>query len=445
MSVDFTYHVRVGVHVWEGAAGDPWEYGPLDGLTITNSLTDSPLWPSPEAPPECRFQLIAPNATELADVALGTPVAVKVTFAPGKMAAFAGRVADLTSVAHPLGLIYTLNCLDYSADLREETVGGVAYPQENILERVNRILTEAGQPVPAQPPRSPDQQWPIEVAIIAAREPEAANAYDLIDHTLSQWAVEFYQEFTETQGYGRAQLVAQTSTQTGEWLGWRYQMAYELVGYSGVLALENVAGVWELQAVAGPTVFPADAVDYGATWAITKATQPTRVTLVAEQLLTGSAVLIADQGVVPPINAELSCELTSSYYAEKVPAMYLPDPRLGSSAWTADAFTLYLEQLEPGKLLPGLGSLVTVSGLPEDQTPSGRSWYTAMLSSWTLTVANESPVYTFQLSRPGTGPTYTSDLLQWNSPALQAAPKARWSTMDPTMTWRDLYLASPIT
>lgn len=123
-------------------------YGLADPLTITQQLAANDRLPqSHPLPDECSFQLIAPDATTYANLALGDPVAVKLyaqANLTGNLVAFYGRIATLSSRPHDLGVIYSVGCVDYLADLAEIQVGGtVAWPAEYTRDRVSRIMAEA--------------------------------------------------------------------------------------------------------------------------------------------------------------------------------------------------------------------------------------------------------------------------------------------------------------
>lgn len=129
-------------------------YGLADPLTITQRIADSPLGilAHPE-PDEATFALIAPDSSTYADIQLGHGVAITIypvnDLAGTPVATFNGRIAGLQGDPHPLGILLTFSCVDYTADLAEIQVGAVNYPVEGVDVRLARVLAEAGVPVPS--------------------------------------------------------------------------------------------------------------------------------------------------------------------------------------------------------------------------------------------------------------------------------------------------------
>lgn len=125
-------------------------YGLADPLAITQALTAGERLPiSHPLPEELTFHLIAPDAATYAGVSIGDPVVAAVYTGngfTGSNVVFYGRIASLAADPHDLGVIYTVTCLDYLADLAAYTVGAVAYPAEAAKLRMDRMVAEAGLP-----------------------------------------------------------------------------------------------------------------------------------------------------------------------------------------------------------------------------------------------------------------------------------------------------------
>jgi hypothetical protein len=65
---------------------------------------------------------------------------------------FYGRVATMTAEGHDLGVMLSLSCVDYTADLATLQVGGsVAWPIETALARLTRLFGELGLTTPTLP------------------------------------------------------------------------------------------------------------------------------------------------------------------------------------------------------------------------------------------------------------------------------------------------------
>lgn len=455
--VAYTYRVKVGSHEWEAATSDTADYGPVDGLQIIRKLRDSDLWPAPEDPAECRFQLVVASTADVPDVQLGAAVAVEYyTERPSEPGlpylrqSFYGRVAELTSSPHDLGTLLTLNCLDYTADLREPTVGGaVAYPAEAVWSRVFRVMAEAGYNVGVEdyPPGStifPSVVGPQ----LAARDPEAANLYDLVDGYLAQWAADYGYASSSANYRGRARMGLVPSVSNDQLFGFFLHPYFERPIYTGPLRLELVGGVYTAVPADNPAaaprtqIIPATQLDFSAVYAQTKADSPTRVTVAGDKFTVGEAQVTADLGVTPPIVATIDgVQLTNLADATTLAALYLPE-YLPADRWVADTFLRHLELGGAAAAnanqdtIPPLGTLILVSLLDAAQNPTGRSWFAGQLSGYTFTIADKRPTVAFQLRRSDFAPP-NSGVVTWQSAVLAGVT---WANIDPTMTWDDLRL-----
>lgn len=440
----------VGPHTWDGAQGDPWAYGPVDGLQLMHKVTDSLTYPSAPEAAEARFQVIVPTAQAGEGMELGAPVAVELVVDGGVAATFHGRVGDVTAEPHSLGMLYTLNCLDYVADLRETTVGEVAWPAERIWDRVVRILAEAGYEEPAIQLVGglPPQPSPY----VGPREASPADALSLVDQYLSQWPVEYFTSHTEAFGYGRPYLIAVADPDTRVFSHWAVRVTPEFPSYSAPLGMywNATSGRWELEVrrlsvggvpVLPAGVIPASEVDWSSKWAITKADAATRVTL-SGTFTVGERLVVADSGVVPPVNAQMEVELADVDVAQRLALMYLPEGT-PTSRWTADEFTWHLALADDRDVnVPDLADVVTVWDLDPTRTPTGRRWYTAQVASYVLEVADSRPVLKFTLRRPDLEANGNVQLATWDSPGSDVGPDPTWDTVAPGITWDDFKLVN---
>lgn len=131
-------------------------YGLADPLIIRQALAaDARLPLSHPTPDEATVTLIAPNSTTYASLQVGDPVGIQIypqAAYAGTPAEFYGRVATITGQGHDLGVIYTISCVDYTADLGSVQVGGtVAWPIESGVARITRLFGELGIPMPTLP------------------------------------------------------------------------------------------------------------------------------------------------------------------------------------------------------------------------------------------------------------------------------------------------------
>ena len=443
--VSYHYRVRVGPYEWTGNTGDPADYGPVDGLQIIRKLVDTPLWPAQRDTDECRFQLIVESTADVDAIELGTPVYVQITRPVGGAVkeGFAGRVAELTAVPHSLGMLLTLNCLDYTADLRGVTVGAEPWPQESIWDRVVRVIGLASPlPVSVLPTPPGSGIFPINVPDVMPRDVDAQDCWELVQGYLDQWAVDYgyLPSSLQYRGLARMNVVPQNDVD-GNLTGWQLQPSFDIPGYTGPLRLELRGGLWTAVPVdtgsASGRVIDGDTVDVAATFAITKADTPTRVAVGGTGLF-GEYVVTADLGVVPPVNAELTdAELLGPVPALLLANMYLPG-ELPVSRWMADSFTWHMELDAAGAIPINLGALVTVGDIPTDQNPNQREWYAGQVSASTFTIADKRPTYVFTMRRPDfdVPPTGTAS---WSSSAI-VTNDVKWNTVNPRDTWDDYRL-----
>lgn len=431
--VQYAYSVTVGGYSWDGETSDPAGYGPVDGLQVVRKLVETDLWPAPADVAECRFQLIAPDAATLADLEVGLPVVVE--YDDGTLpivdpnVSFAGRVAEVTSQAHDLGVLYTLSCLDYNADLRQIDVGLVDYPAEDIQARIQRICDEAGLPVTFI-----SAAQLVNVPPIAARTAEPAKLYDLLMTYTRQWPMQF--EFI-------ADIVTGPDACSFDYDGTTVTIRVVDTDptYSAFLELENVGGL--VTAVTPSTstavgMVQADEVDFSSSYAITKADAVNAVTVSGSKTGADASVTYS-LGVEPVVTARVEdVELTDIADYHLLAQAYLPND-VPVVRWVADEFTWYLELGQDHATtceLPDLRGVVTVAGIDPDRNPTQRDWYTGQLVEYTFTLADKRPTYAFQLRRPDFTTAQGTSVLKWNSPALSSL-SATWATLNPQDTWDD--------
>lgn len=137
----------MGSYSLSSNSGDPASYGLIDPLDIRQSLPTADLAPLVQCnPDEATITVLAPDPFAYS-FSLGDQVRVTMysSWTPGgSNVAFFGRVAQLQAQPHKMGVLYTLQCVDYLADLAELKAGHADYPVESSLTRVNRMLAENG-------------------------------------------------------------------------------------------------------------------------------------------------------------------------------------------------------------------------------------------------------------------------------------------------------------
>lgn len=146
MSAEWRVEADIGVYSIGAQDDDPAGYGLADPLELRFSLPTDDLAPLVQADPaEATLSVIAPDASTYA-FRIGDQVRVAVysNHSGGNNYAFFGRIAQLGAKPHDLGILYTIQCVDYLADIAELKAGHVDYPLESSFDRVNRMLAENG-------------------------------------------------------------------------------------------------------------------------------------------------------------------------------------------------------------------------------------------------------------------------------------------------------------
>lgn len=146
MTSPYRVEAAIGAYTLAAQDGDPVGYGLADPCVVSFGLPNADLAPLVQRnSDEATVSVIAQDATTYS-FNIGDQVRVTIysNHSGGNNYAFFGRVAALTAQPHDLGILYTLSCVDYLADLAELKAGRVDYPAEPSWDRVNRMLAENG-------------------------------------------------------------------------------------------------------------------------------------------------------------------------------------------------------------------------------------------------------------------------------------------------------------
>lgn len=232
--------------VWDIQKGDPAAYGPVDGLTIGWKLPDNAAYPSQPEIPYATFQVIVASAADFAGIDVGTPVSIHVWDQPASfktpagwldgsgaglpvpVATFGGRITELRAEPHPLGMLYSVSCLDYLVDLSDTQVSAddqTGWPGESLENRITRLVNLAdddgnlfgGVPWDVANLDGPIPGWGISWGNTA---PPLAPVLDHIVKYLSQYVHYGYMDPNMPQGGARGILLANTLTTGLYGYGW---------------------------------------------------------------------------------------------------------------------------------------------------------------------------------------------------------------------------------
>lgn len=419
-------------------------YGLADPLVVKQVLANDPRLPlSHPEPDEATVTLIGATGATYSFITLGDPVAIIVwpqaAFA-GTPVTFYGRVAAMSSESHKLGVKLTLNCVDYTADLRELTVGAGAWPQEDAVTRAQRIMGEAGLPLPS-PFRIPagwlvggSEGWQ------AARAAGKTDAYTAMVDTLNGSPVGAFSDETFTSvspvvvyrrpyvvpkivGAAEAGLLDEAGPfQLREGAPWSRR-----VSYAPPARVSNLAGVRTVTVAAadsspttGAPIIDGGRVTFAPTFSQRKGEGLANVTTVTDgvgnvltfdwrtapsgdaiggspSFLTLALPAVDGPAIVQAFTATVNAtadpdELTSQVVGYRSP--FRPPP----ASWLVEPIS-WQAWAEPSPWRrPELTELLTVSRATAALLPLNREWVTGLVSGTTLTISKGRPVIDVDLA-----------------------------------------------
>lgn len=446
MSQQWAVKAWAGAYSWTVLDNDPAGYGLASPLTIANGLPTSDVAPlvQPNSA-TASFQVIVAQVADLDQLQLGDPVTLR--YWPSRTPAagdrpsieFAGRVATMEAQPHKLGVLYTIGCVDYIADIAENTVGGsFAWPQENLDDRVRRILSTCGYAVPAGTGLyGGTGSIPIQ-ALIDARPIGKANALELLLHTLAQYRMNF-------TGFPNSHGIAYVAQQTVPRAGvsnWSSGAAvldatapyiilttFSSPQFTAPLRVTLVGGVYKLtgstaqSAAGGVGVVDAGRVSMDTKFAQRKGDATNAIAVTGNAIGTQTA---AWSGVAQRVEASVETELSTAADGAALAAEYLPPVKPSQAAlWVADTMR-WLIDAEPGTwFLPTIGRgfmVVRVNGV---WSPLEREWYVGLLSGLKFSVDGGVPVADL-------------DVIPWNVDPAQSLNPVKWSDLPALMTYANM-------
>lgn len=492
-SVQVTIYSQGATYAETVESGDPGDYGLADPLTITQKLASNDRLPlSHPLPEEATVNLIAPDGATYAKLALGDQVAIKLYtqsgFA-GTPIAFYGRIASLDSVPHERGVLFTLGCLDYTADLAELEVGGAAdYPLEQAHERIQRICDELGMP---GMPRVPAGWVFVTSPELAIRGASNTDAYSLIVQTLDSWYQNTFKDENWASLAGAPhtfsvrpclypnivadRLSTNTPFQLRAGVPWTRR-----VSYAPPLRLDMVAGKLTVTADAadsspatGTPIIDGSRVKFGPRFTQQKGGGLPNVTIGedaqgnryrwdwrnATDWAAGGATFgpggltpyeSANTPVGPPIVQSLDSILdvtdagAGPSPASFVQAFRVPFPPTVAPSWQVGTLS-WQAWAEPAPWRrPELTELLTVSDADTPHMPNVREWVSGLVIGTVVTVSGGRPTVDIDLAPP----SYDYDLNRWalgasngvvsfDSPVLAGVTLAQ---LNPRDTFQDYQL-----
>lgn len=415
----------------------------LDPLQLVAQVTDPDgVWPPARDSDQATVQLFAAKAADLG-LAIGSTVTLDL-FIPSTASgdpwwSFTGTVAEATTRPHDWtddatnnqlrGVLCQVQAADRLAALRELYAGDYDYPAEALVDRITRIAADAGlvltidQLAFENPSNgyntsavtSTDGSGPL---TLPARQASSTSLVDLLQDTLRQWPAIYPASFAAT-GYCRMEL-AYYHLDAGLHVS---PVPSDVQVASGPLVLSP--GSWRV--VASPTastyVIDGAAVDYDATFALTKGQGTTRVEVTGTFGGVDGKVVSTLPNADHIVTVSMATELATKAEARALAAMYLP-PSDNLGTWSPDKLTWDLElqaaDLEAGLPCPQLRQLVLVAPVLATWNPNDREWLVGQVAALELAIQDGDLAVDLELSAPVFSGDGVADAIAFNDPALTA-------------------------
>lgn len=465
MSLSKHVTVEVGGYTWEWFTGQPLTGWPAaayltEQLRVTEATSSSDgLWPPEVSPAEATFELVAADASQLDQLRLGDAVRIRLWVwtppadydpAATPLVAFHGRVAAATMRPHDLGVVLTVECVDYTADLGQYETGDTAVPSTALYAQLQQLWAAAGDGAAGTVDTGAYGAWYpgngqlTSVAdgtpgsgqlALPARPAEVKSLAELVKAFLVQWPVIYTNTILASRGYARLH----PTTENG--FSWTLVPLFAHPVYVAPGKLVLVAGLYRLRVapglVATASVVPAAAVDVGTTFTLWKESATTRV--VVTGVFGGvEGKVVKALPIAPPVTATVEVTLPTKADAGAVATMYLQDVT-EADRWAATGVAWFVDESGYTGQAIALGDVLVVSGLQANQEPNRADYLTGVITGRELALSDGELTATFELGQP----SYAADpttVATWYDPGTLAG--RTWAQLDPTDTWQNYRLLS---
>lgn len=429
MTAPFEVSIRVGDLDWSVTELSPRTVGPTAPLIIGHSLPEDALWPAQPDPMTASFGLIAATVADVAAVVKGAECHIVYTAPPNPdPIEFAGNVTDVKVRPHrytdPVsggvvdGVLVGVVAVGYLAQLWEEAIhlteqtnprplpGGGTQTWSWSADRLVNLFSAT--PWPAPDHLSP---FPDETAI----EPQLKHKLiDLDGDALGPHLIQLLTVWVGRDPWDPPDsppvryVIAPNLTATGSLDAaepWRLDRVSNLVPIRPAADFAETPTGWGVVvdpsgATLADPIIDAGLIDRAVEFVQRKSANVTRVML--RYVDSGKdRTVSADTGATPTVKKTIESDVLDPNLAtrEAIPAFYLPTG--SDEGWGVETVTWILARDAPGRLPPPLGSLVTFGPIPEQQNPNGRTWVSAMVASWQLTVnGRDSRTVELELRHP---------------------------------------------
>lgn len=440
--------ITVGSHVWDVTEGDDPDLGVVLPLSFGWQVPESvDFFPAQADRITGSFGLVVPSVASVADIVLGTRVKVEIWIpagAPESWQRVVGVVSQLEATVGKGGRnLLTVFFTDPLLVLASRVVGMVAWPEEHVTARVDRICAEAGILVDRQVNLS-GTGW------LPERKPGPTSALAALDAAFADDA-----DRENVAGgeiiYGRPVYGYAATTNTLYVRVWNRAVRSwpATLGPDGTL--DRIPG--------RDGALDGCAVLTGGTWSRLPIDAPTYV--IVDHLVFGNP---AAPGAVPYVRNTgfTDPEGDPSETARDVLGKSLLPPETSAAAWRTDTMR-HLSYLDPDPVkwwfghnrdVQGLGPVwdsmpwaemgirpVIVEPVDPGLTLTGGDWIAGTLSGARFTLPTGGKHYVDVTLRPDLfeASTYLSPEgpQTWDD----APPALTWDSCDDALTWNDLRLA----
>lgn len=483
-----TYSVTVdaGPYSWTCTEGDEPGFGLADGLTLRWQVDSESLRPSQPSPLTAQFSLVLDDLADLADLELGSPVAITVTLDTATPAdstsRFYGRVSEMTAEPRTMRLpgrgstpimLVDVAAADYTADLAEIRVGATAMVSQQTQYRVENILNRADL--------GPATWTPLPTgggAVVDRRDPDPQAALNLVNEYLDQYVVE--DESQNDVGLFRYIIAPDYNPTDQRHVGWQLSGLGHRIDTEdpdarlpGRLVRDPDSGLVILEVPADPSTAALDActVDLGVEWNRYKARTVNTVVVAGNYAPfetpqnpdgTGAVTVTNRRRGQPTISEQVEVSLRYPYAATLLGSFHLPDDTAVRDSWSLDTITWHLHADPAGRAHPpplfhdhsliGTGPNVYVRpwvivGIPPEQCPSPNGWYVGQPLSVSLDLTAGRPTVTVELAYGApraaqqTVNPLTFGYAAWIHLAT-ALDQPTWNDLDPRFSWFEYRLAA---
>lgn len=330
-----------------------------------DSLVDDGAWPAVQDVSTGQLTLLFATAAEAAAYRSTTPVSLQL-YRPSDgttpVATFAGRTTDPVLTPARDGVEVTFGLADYLADLGERTQGGYDYPQEGLIERLDRMFTDSNVTPPPWPPFATgggQTSYPL-----AARPKAAASllalAQEAVASTLQGPALDFSGDPDDDPILFEIRPNLTPAGQLDPTAPW--------------LQVELPRDTPD-----STETIPAAAVTLGGTWSRSKFSDVNTVHVLTAN---GEVERVNNREATEPrvlYRRQTQLYNEGNAYAADLARYLLPDEAF-VPGWEADTFTVHLDRT-PDDYWPGhLRDVRTLTGLQERHNPDGTTTYKGVVT-----------------------------------------------------------------